>query len=180
MKELEQTQRQVAAEQLAADYDVPELMGNREFCTLKGPYSPLEMSVKGKIQCLIGYHIRVEDDSVNSVMLDDQPEGRHERVLVAAHVGAHVENHRVVLRNTTMLPNIPALPALLTLIFTPRAEYHTDAGRTRLTGALCGLGFNPVTNQSLYPVHDMEISFDTEISLNVSLNLSVFSLPVKI
>ena len=78
--------RQVAAEQLAVDYDVPEVKGEKEFRTLKGPYSPLEMHMKGKIQSLIGYTIGVEDDSVNSVMLDDQPEGRHERVLVAATV----------------------------------------------------------------------------------------------
>lgn len=79
-----------------------------------------------------------------------------------------MKDHHVLLRNTTMLPNIPGLPALLTLIFTPRAEYRTNERRTRLTGALCGLGFDPETNRSFYPEHDMEIAFDTEITLNVS------------
>lgn len=32
------------------------------------------------------------------------------------------------------------------------------------TGVLCGLGFNPVTNTSLYPDHDMDIGFDVQIS----------------
>ena len=82
----EQTLRQAAAEQLAMDYDVPQLEGGKGFRTLKGPFSPLEMQMAGKIQSLIGYHIRVEDDSVNSVMLDDQLQGHHERVLVAAQV----------------------------------------------------------------------------------------------
>ena len=32
------------------------------------------------------------------------------------------------------------------------------------TGVLCGLGFKPVTNTSLYPDHDMDIGFDVQIS----------------
>ena len=32
------------------------------------------------------------------------------------------------------------------------------------SGVLCGLGFNPVTNTSLYPDHDMDIGFDVQIS----------------
>ena len=32
------------------------------------------------------------------------------------------------------------------------------------TGVLCGLGFNPVTNTSLYPDHDMDIGFDVQVS----------------
>ena len=32
------------------------------------------------------------------------------------------------------------------------------------TGVLCGLGFNPVTNTSLYPDHDIDIGFDVQIS----------------
>lgn len=32
------------------------------------------------------------------------------------------------------------------------------------TGVLCGLGFNPVTNTSLYPDHDMDIGFDVQIT----------------
>ena len=91
-------------------------------------------------------------------------------IVIVIKVSAQAHDHRVTLRNTTMLPNIPGLPALLTLIFTPRAEFHADEHRTRLTGALCGLGYDPETNQSLFPEHDMEIAFDTEISLNVSIS----------
>lgn len=76
-----------------------------------------------------------------------------------------------VLRNTTLLPNIPGLPALLSLLFAPRVEYRTDEHRTRLTGALCGLGYNEETRRSFYPEHDTEITFDTEISPNVSCTL---------
>ena len=75
------------AEQLAMDYKVtrPTRFSNKSV-TLKGPYSPLEMQLDGKIKSLVGYKIHVEDDSVNSVILDDRPSDRHDRLLVAAQV----------------------------------------------------------------------------------------------
>ena len=81
--------------------------------------------------------------------------------------------------STTLLPNIAGLPAILTLIFAPRAEFRADANRTRLTGAICGLGYDRKRNQSFYPEHDMELAFDSEIGLPVSvttifLHFSVF------
>jgi ATP-dependent RNA helicase TDRD9 len=53
---------------------------------LKGPFNPLEMKIYGKVKSLLGKAIRVEEDSVNAVLLDDQPGDAHERVLVAASV----------------------------------------------------------------------------------------------
>ena len=35
---------------------------------------------------------------------------------------------------------------------------------TMKTGVLCGLGFHPVSNTSLYPDHDMDKAFDVNIS----------------
>jgi len=35
-----------------------------------------------------------------------------------------------------------------------------------LTGALCGLGFDRVTGQPLFPDHDMEVTFDSEITID--------------
>ena len=80
----------------------------------------------------------------------------------------HEKVRKVTLKNTTMLPNIPGLPALLSLLFAPRAEYRSDERRSRLTGALCGLGYNPETQRSLYREHDMEIPFDIPFTPQVS------------
>lgn len=75
-----------------------------------------------------------------------------------------------------MLPNIYGLPALLTLLFAPRAEYRCDTGRTRLTGAVCGLGFDKKKRCSIYPEHDMEIEFDAEFHMGVSfLSIILYS-----
>ena len=67
--------------------NTPLLMESRmQKCNLKGPFSSLEMKVYGKIRTLQGKPIKIEDDSVNSVLLDDQPGDPHERLLVAASV----------------------------------------------------------------------------------------------
>ncbi len=83
-----ENQKTSAAEFLAMEYDVPEAKQfNSTLHKLQGPYNPLEMRMYGKVKTLLGSTLKIEDDSVNSVMLDDQPGDRHERVLVAAYVG---------------------------------------------------------------------------------------------
>jgi len=77
----------VAAEYLAMEYEVNEPEHRKTKTeTLRGPYSPLEMKMFGKVQSLLGSVVKIEDDSVNSVILEDQPGDNHERVLVAAYV----------------------------------------------------------------------------------------------
>ncbi len=80
-------QKTAAVEILAMEL-VPQLQStnNRIITNLQGPYSPLEMRMFGKVQALLGFTVKIENDSVNSVMLDDQPGDSHERVLIAAHV----------------------------------------------------------------------------------------------
>lgn len=80
-------QRSVAAEFLAMEHEVHEPEhSNTAFHKLQGPYSELEMRMYGKVQALLGSKLKIENESVNSVILDDQPGDNHERVLVAAHV----------------------------------------------------------------------------------------------
>ncbi len=88
-------------------------------------------------------------------------------------MGTQLKTNRVMTRSTTLLPNIPGLPAILALLFAPRAEFRSDEKRTRLTGAICGLGYDKERhNQPLYPEHDMEITFDTAIGHSVSVWIS--------
>lgn len=94
-------------------------------------------------------------------------------------VGSRSHNNRVVARSTTLLPNIVGLPAILTLLFAPRAELRADANRTRLTGAICGLGYDGKRKQSFYPEHDMELAFDSEIDFPVSVRCRFLTLLLK-
>ncbi|KAK4021219.1 hypothetical protein OUZ56_003138 [Daphnia magna] len=136
-------QRFVAAEFLAMEQEIKEPKHyNARLHKLQGPYSPLEMTMFGKMHALLGKFLKIEDDSVNSVMLDDQPGDNHERVLVAAHIGYRSTCNRVIAHSTTLLPNIPGLPAILTLLFAPRAEFRANTNRNCLTGAICGLGYD--------------------------------------
>ena len=79
-------QRTCAAELVAAQRmeDLPQERTHE--IRLSGPSSPLEMKVYGKVNALRGRSVTVNIDSVNSVMLDDLPGDRHERLLVAAQV----------------------------------------------------------------------------------------------
>ena len=55
---------------------------------------------------------------------------------------------------------------------------RTDSCSTHYTGALCGLGFDPATGESLFPQHDIEISFDVSIQQQ-DLDLVSFVRSVK-
>jgi hypothetical protein len=43
------------------------------------------------------------------------------------------------------------------------------------SGVLCGLGYNPVTNTSLYPDHDMDIGFDVQFSTEDLVRVFILS-----
>jgi len=107
--------------------------------------------------------IHVETNSVNSVLLDNDP--NQSRRLLVAQSTSQSSNNFLILRNTTFLPNIPGFAALLSLVFAPCVELRCNSRRTYYTGALCGLGpIDNCTNRAIYPEHDMEIQFDVEIT----------------
>lgn len=103
--------------------------------------------------------------SVNSVLLDDDL--NQSRRLLVAQSTTQSNKNSLTLRNTTFLPNIPGLAALLTLSFAPRMELRCNSRRTYYTGALCGLGSKDnFTNRAIFPDHDIEIQFDVEITID--------------
>lgn len=65
---------------------------------------------------------RIEQDSVNSVALDDEPHDSTRRMMAAAYVGLNPSGTVMMARDTTIMPNIPGLPALVSLLFAPSAE----------------------------------------------------------
>jgi ATP-dependent RNA helicase TDRD9 len=81
-------------------------------------------------------------------------------------VSSSSDGNRVRVRQTTLLPAMPGLSSILSLIFAPRVEFRANSDRTRLTGALCGLG-KKEDGSAIYPDHDMELEFDTDISVKV-------------
>lgn len=67
---------------------------------------------------------RIEQDSINSVAIDDEPQDPHSRMMVAGYVGLNPSGTILMARETTIMPLIPGLPALVSLLFTPVAEFR--------------------------------------------------------
>ena len=92
---------------------------------LTGPYSPLEH----KVICLHRHGATkmasVEQDSVNSVLLNQSPGDSYDQYLVAAHVGMNPSGETLQLRNTSWLPARPGLGALATMMFSPQVSVQS-------------------------------------------------------
>lgn len=134
--------------------------------SLFGPGNPLKIALRSMINIGMLRSVSVGRDSVNSVLLNQDPTDEHRTLLVAASVGVNESGTTMIARNTTLLPNIHGLPFIVAMIFTPVLEMRTNAAHTRLTGALCGLG-SVKTRLGMYailPEHDMELDFDVEVT----------------
>ncbi|XP_074032862.1 tudor domain containing 9 protein spindle E isoform X2 [Leptinotarsa decemlineata] len=146
------------------DFDGPRARGaNCKTIVLKGPFSPLEMSLYGCVESAKDKHVVVEGSSVNSVLLDSEPQDDHTRLLVAAYVSQSGESSKINLRQTTLMPNVPGLPTLLALLFCPTMKVKVTNDCTRVASVLCGLGCNQFTNKSFYPSHDLTLVCDTDL-----------------
>ncbi|XP_039282200.1 ATP-dependent RNA helicase TDRD9 isoform X2 [Nilaparvata lugens] len=146
---------------------------------LKGPFSPLEMKIHGCLRTTINKCISIESDSINSVLLDEQPDNPHDRMVVAAHVSRSAGGQRLNLRHTTVILDCNGMSALMCLLFSPVVELRTDEKFSRLTGAICGLGYDPQTKQSYFPEHDFEIAFDTVFTIKQIEQINKFRLALS-
>ncbi|KYN01299.1 PREDICTED: putative ATP-dependent RNA helicase TDRD9 [Cyphomyrmex costatus] len=147
--------------------DLPENYKYQSKVTLQGPLSPIEVRLVHMVTKGTTKRVNVEATSVNSVLLDTCPENPKGIFLIAQNIIRDSKSmDNLTLRNTTLLPTTPGLISLITLIFTPYMELRRSPLGTYYTGALCGLGYNRITGQSLFPDHDLEVMFDVEIAMN--------------
>lgn len=134
--------------------------------TLRGPFSPLEIELKHLTVAGRDKRVNMATNSVNSVLLDTDPEDCHQRLLVAGSVSQNAHGSNLSVYNTTLMPRLSGLTALIILIFTPCMELRRNIFGTYYIGALCGLGSDPTTKKSLFPEHDIELQFDAEITID--------------
>ncbi|CAG9830175.1 unnamed protein product [Diabrotica balteata] len=146
------------------DFDAPNISTRGKTIHLKGPFSPLEMKVYSCLESSNSKSIDVEGSSINTVLLDTAPQDQHTRLLVAAYVSQSASSDRLKLRQTTLMPNIPGLPMLLTLLFCPKMSPKVTDDGTKVASILCGLGYDPITLKSYYPSHDFILTLDTELT----------------
>ncbi|XP_065082926.1 probable ATP-dependent RNA helicase spindle-E [Ochlerotatus camptorhynchus] len=129
---------------------------------LSGPHSPLETTASATVRSSVMKPVTIENDSVNSILLDSNPQDTHEKLLVGAYV--HEQGNRLVVRQASLMPNIPGFGVLMALIFCPTCQVKKDEEGTRVVSLLTGLGFDKTTGESLYPEHDLAMTLDIVLS----------------
>lgn len=139
----------------------------REYCTrnitLRGPYSPLETKIFSAVRIGTWKSVQVERDSVNSVLLDTDPQDVHERLIVAASITEAHNAETLTARSTTLMPNIHGFGALMTLLFCPTMQIKRNVNKTKYVCVLAGLGFDKETYKPLYEEHDIVLNLDADI-----------------
>ncbi|KAM6912257.1 ATP-dependent RNA helicase TDRD9 [Xenentodon cancila] len=132
---------------------------------LHGPTSPYKISFHSLSRKICYKTVITEKSSINSLALNKNPHYKHLRMLVAGTVSVNSTGTCILLKDTSIMPDIPGLPAIVTMLFTPVMELRTDEDKTCYTGAICGLGFNSQTQEAILPEHDIELGFDVKFNV---------------
>uniref|UniRef100_A0A8C6VEM3 RNA helicase n=1 Tax=Naja naja TaxID=35670 RepID=A0A8C6VEM3_NAJNA len=135
----------------------------REMVTLLGPFNAYSLKFSSMTRISRFRTILVEKESVNSVVLADAPENAFQQILVSASISVNATGSTMMLKETSLMPAIPGLPALLSMLFAPVIDLRVDESRKRYTGVLCGLGWNQSLGSPVLQDHDMELAFDVMI-----------------
>ena len=140
----------------------------RNMCTkeieLKGPFSPLEISIHSLADARSINGLAVDHQSVNSVILDCEPQDLSEKYLVAAAVTISGPRNKLTARQTTLMPNIRGFGPLMALIFCPVMELKRDSAKSRYVSMKTGLGLDSSKRRPLFEDHDMTFNLDVEIT----------------
>ncbi|XP_033096536.1 ATP-dependent RNA helicase TDRD9-like [Anneissia japonica] len=185
----QQRLEQAAHYHLEENYDespkMPDLQDRRKFVNvgkvnLQGPYSPLEVNFSGVTAIGSIRSVRIERESVNSVTLDNEPQATYQKLMVAAHVSLNNSGSCLIARSTTLMPDIKGLPPLICILFAPAIELRMDKNKSRMTGVLCGLGWDSLANGPALPDHDIEIPFDVKITKNDIIKVNGLRLAINL
>ncbi|XP_051477823.1 ATP-dependent RNA helicase TDRD9 isoform X1 [Apus apus] len=133
--------------------------------TLSGPFSPYEVKCYSMTRVSQFRNIVIQNDSINSVVVHGAPEDPFQQLLVAASLAANANGSVVLLDDTSLLPPIPGLLALLSMLFAPAIELRVDKSGKYFTGVLCGLGWSQTFGAPLLPENDMELTFDVHFGV---------------
>ncbi|NWU62113.1 TDRD9 helicase, partial [Pterocles burchelli] len=128
--------------------------------TVGGPSSPYEVKCYSMTRVSQFRKILIQKESINSVVVDDAPEDPFQQLLVAAFLSSNETGSNVFLEETSLMPPIPGLLALLSMLFAPAIELRVDKSRKYFTGVLCGLGWSQTWRAPILPENDMELTFD--------------------
>uniref|UniRef100_A0A8C6IAW1 ATP-dependent RNA helicase TDRD9 n=1 Tax=Mus spicilegus TaxID=10103 RepID=A0A8C6IAW1_MUSSI len=140
---------------------------------LHGPFNPYELKCHSLTRISKFRCVWIEKESINSVVISDSPADLHQRMLVAASLSVNETGSTMLLRETSLMPHIPGLPALLSMLFAPVMELRVDREGKCYTGVLCGLGWNSATEAPILPEHDMELAFDVRLNVEDIVEINI-------
>ncbi|XP_068195445.1 ATP-dependent RNA helicase TDRD9 [Antennarius striatus] len=132
---------------------------------LRGPSSPYKLTFHSMNHMTHCMSVNIERGSINSLAVNENPQYKHEKMIVAGNVMVAPSGSRIILKENSIMPDIPGLPALILMLFSPVMELRTNEERTRYTGALCGLGWNSQTGEGVLPEHDIDLAFDVKFDV---------------
>ena len=92
---------------------------------LSGPDSTLETKLISLTRLNLNIQAKVESDSINYVLLDDDPQIDTDRLIVATDINFDPTkdgSKKISLRNTCLLPKIKGLLPLTCMLFAPFME----------------------------------------------------------
>ncbi|KAM7024098.1 ATP-dependent RNA helicase TDRD9 isoform 1-T1 [Acridotheres tristis] len=132
--------------------------------TVFGPFSPYQLKCYGLTKISQFRNVLIHKDSVNSIVVNFGAEDPFQQLLVATNVSVTATGS-VVLGETSLMPPIHGLLALLCMLFAPAIELRVDKSGKYFTGVLCGLGLSQTSGAPLLPANDMEVTFDVHFGL---------------
>ncbi|XP_048805452.1 ATP-dependent RNA helicase TDRD9 isoform X2 [Lagopus muta] len=141
--------------------------------TVSGPFSPYEVKCHGMTRVSQFRNTVVRKGSINSIVVQDAPEHSSEQFLVAAFLSLNENGSTMFLEETSLMPPIPGLLALLSMLFAPAIELRVDKACKYFTGALCGLGWSQTCRAPLLPENDMELTFDVHFDVDDVLEINI-------
>ncbi|KAL9890727.1 putative ATP-dependent RNA helicase spindle-E [Glossina fuscipes fuscipes] len=147
--------------EIGVDHSPPTELCNKVI-KLRGPYSPLETRIFSATNAGCLKSTQIEGNSVNSVLIDTDPQDVHERLIVAADVTENASNSIIIGRDTTLMPNIHGFAALVTMMFCPTMQIERNRAHTKYINILAGLGYDEHTFKPLYGEHDLILNLDAE------------------
>ncbi|NXP21578.1 TDRD9 helicase, partial [Scytalopus superciliaris] len=133
--------------------------------TVSGPFSPYALKCYGLTAVFRFRNTSICKDSINSIIVCDPSEDPFQQLLVAADVSVNTVGSAVFLRETSLMPPIPGLLALLSMLFAPAIELRVDKTGKCFSGVLCGLGWSQTTGAPLLPENDMDLAFDVHFGV---------------
>lgn len=135
--------------------------GQMHTVKIKGPYSPLEIGLFGLTNNSSGTP-KIEELSVNHILLENEPNDMSEKYLVAVTSNQHDENSVITVRQTTLMPNIRLFGPLMAAIFAPRMKLERNKSKTHYIKMITGLGLDE-DNVCLSPDSNMKFDLDVEL-----------------